>query len=378
MQSMDDSTVVAPPHLGRPLRLLPFRGLGLSARRIGDPAVIGALTRPYRGSDPRVSARERGGRLWRDRRTALYVHEYAVDGLTVRGLVGALDLTHRAGPVERQAVLPHEGVHPPQVDSLAKRMRRSPLIPAPILLVHRGPQQVRDLLVTLTATAPVRTVTDRFGQEHRLWAIRDDDAVGDLQGWLEDASPVLADGHHRYSAALRLQAERPGTPWDRGLAMLVDQDDTPLFLGAIHRVLRQLRLGEVEQAAARAQRWSFARQPTDAAALAQLAPDTLVLTDGPAWATLSLDLDPGAAAVEALHQAVLPDLGTTPTVGYHHRVAEALAAVRPKRDVAVLMPAPGYDLVHDIVASGRLLPEKATSFQPKPAHGVLMRSMRDG
>ena len=56
---------------------------------------------------------------------------------------------------------------------------------------------------------------------------------------------LLADGHHRYAAYLQLQQANPGTPWDRGLAMLVDQDDTPLFLGAIHRTLPGTTLDEL-------------------------------------------------------------------------------------------------------------------------------------
>ena len=45
--------------------------------------------------------------------------------------------------------------------------------------------------------------------------------------------------------------------------------------------------------------------------------------------------------------------------------------------VAVLMPAPSVDLVIEIAEADRLLPEKATSFQPKPSLGVLIRSLRD-
>ena len=37
-----------------------------------------------------------------------------------------------------------------------------------------------------------------------------------------------------------------------------------------------------------------------------------------------------------------------------------------------------FGLVLQIAAAGRLLPEKATSFQPKPSAGVLIRSLRDG
>ena len=42
------------------------------------------------------------------------------------------------------------------------------------------------------------------------------------------------------------------------------------------------------------------------------------------------------------------------------------------------MPAPDVDVVLRVAAADRLLPEKATSFQPKPSAGVLIRSLRDG
>ena len=41
------------------------------------------------------------------------------------------------------------------------------------------------------------------------------------------------------------------------------------------------------------------------------------------------------------------------------------------------MPAPEFADVLRIAEAGRLLPEKATSFQPKPSVGVLIRSLRD-
>ncbi|UMG92589.1 hypothetical protein [Nocardioides sp. TF02-7] len=49
----------------------------------------------------------------------------------------------------------------------------------------------------------------------------------------------------------------------------------------------------------------------------------------------------------------------------------------PGRAVAVLMPAPAVELVQRIAEDDRLLPEKATSFQPKPSLGVLIRPLRD-
>ena len=44
----------------------------------------------------------------------------------------------------------------------------------------------------------------------------------------------------------------------------------------------------------------------------------------------------------------------------------------------MLLPAPTFDQVDSSARSGELLPQKATSFQPKPHVGVLMRDLRDG
>jgi uncharacterized protein (DUF1015 family) len=42
------------------------------------------------------------------------------------------------------------------------------------------------------------------------------------------------------------------------------------------------------------------------------------------------------------------------------------------------MPAPDFDQVLEASAAGSLLPEKATSFQPKPNVGSFIRSLHDG
>ena len=102
-------------------------------------------------------------------------------------------------------------------------------------------------------------------------------------------------------------------------------------------------------------------------------------TDGENWATIKLALPADRAAVEVLHDDLLPALGLTDRrLGFHHSVDEALGRLRTAAPgVAILMPAPDFDLVVRVAQAGRLLPEKATSFQPKPSIGVLIRSLRD-
>lgn len=374
---MDVDAVVSPPHVARPLRLLPFRALMLAPSRIGEPASVRALTRPYRTVASRLERWEERGQLSRDEEPALYLHEYTSDGITVRGLVGALDISHRANAREEVAVFPHEGIHPEQVEELAARMLQMQINPAPILLVHHGSAEVRDLLRDMRKRTAHLEFTDRGAQQHRVWAIGDPGELELIEQALAPTRVLIADGHHRYAAYLRMQQDQPGPATNAGLAMLVDQDDTPLYLGAIHRVLGRTTLSAIRVAAERG-----AVPCTDlapATALESLAPDRLVATDGRDWIAMRVDVRPDRAAVEALNDDLLAHLATPPrSIGHHHSVEDALAAVRGRASsVAVLMPAPEFEQVMNVTAADRLLPEKATSFQPKPNVGVLIRSMRD-
>lgn len=372
---MDPATVV-PPYVAKPLTLLPFRAVMLAAGRVGDPASARALARPYRDVAARLEQWIAQGRATADSSPALYLHEYTVAGLTVRGLVGALGVSERAGSLGERAVWPHEAIHPEQAGDLADRMFQMELNPAPILLVHHGDPLLRQLLSEVCRADPDWRYLDRAGQRQRIWAIRLPavlDRIGEL---LADSRCLLADGHHRYAAYLRLQEEHPGTSWDAGLAMVVDQDDTPLFLGAIHRTLPGVRLEDLA-AAARAAGADVAEHDRQRA-LGALDSTHLVLTDGTTWHTVSPHGLDQSAAVSWLHDRVLPRLPRpVARIEHHHNVDDALAATGPGAP-AVLLPSPDFDQVRALVEAGGLLPEKATSFQPKPSLGALMRPMTGG
>ena len=103
-----------------------------------------------------------------------------------------------------------------------------------------------------------------------------------------------------------------------------------------------------------------------------------VLTDGDSWHVVTPPALPQDAPVSWVHDAVLPLLSRPEVrVVHHHNVDEALAAAGPAAP-AVLLPSPDFDQVRAFVESGGLLPEKATSFQPKPSLGVLMRPVTGG
>lgn len=367
---MDSGGVATPALAARPLRLEPFPALMLAPSRIGAHASARAFARPYHDVVERFAAWQRSGQVRQDAEPALYLHEYTASGVTIRGLVGALDLTRTTSQPAQAAVYPHEGVHPARAAELADRMAAMALNPAPILLTHRAPGALRELLREVRQAPADHQFTDRSGQYHRIWAVRSSGHLAAIAGALEDTHAVIADGHHRYAAYGDLRSAHPelAPATDAGLVMLVDQDDTPLYLGAIHRILHGLRLDDVPTLG-----------PTlgPDEAVAALAPDVLVVTDGHSWATLPVSRVGDRLSVERLHGDVLPHFARQPTsIGYAHSVDDALRAVARRRGLAVLMPAPEFGDVLQVVEHGRLLPEKATSFQPKPSVGVLIRSLR--
>lgn len=376
---MDSAGLVTPPHVAGPLRLEPFRALRLAPARVGNPSTGRAFARPYREVGARLERWRGRGLVTHDDAPALYLHEYSTAGMTVRGLVGLLDVSRRAHQLDQRAVLPHEGIHPRQADELAERMDQMRLNPAPILLVHHGSPGLRAIVGAVAGRAPDVSYDDRSGQQHRLWAVRDSATLAAISEELSATRALIADGHHRYAAYLRLQRRHAHagrtTPTDHGLAMLIDQDDSPLFLGAIHRTLLGTELDDLRDAA-EDRGYAF----TDCShhdAVRSLGASRLAVTDGARWAQLDLGTTLDVPAVELLHRLIIPNLRHGPSgIGYHHSVEDAVGSAAPGTTV-VLMPAPTVDLVMKVAAADRLLPEKATSFQPKPSLGVLIRSWHD-
>ena len=357
------------PATGSRFALEPFRALRLADSYVGDPIANRVFARPYRSVPGRLRDWRRKRHLRLDARPALYLHEYTSAGVSIRGVVALLDL-----PSAGDRVFPHEDVHADQVTQLADRMAEMSLNPAPILLMHRGPESVRETLRATAATSPDLVYTDKAGQLQRIWRITDPHVQESLITELADTRAVIADGHHRYAAALRLQAQRAGTAWDQTLVMLIDQADTPLQLCAIHRTIPRLTLTTIEKISAD-RGDDFRRHESSHAALAELE-HALVLHDGQHWATLR-PAGGSTLLVSVAHQELFPAWGVREDqLVFHHTAAEALA--RAGQGCAVLLPAPTFDQVDISARSGELLPQKATSFQPKPHVGVLMRDLRDG
>ena len=384
----DLGTVVSPPY--DVLDADTVRDLEATNRRNIVRLILSRrFERPYLAVRARLLKWRERGYLRADDQPALYLYEYVADGTTVRGLIGLAGLRTE----DERVILPHEGVMPGPVDDRTVLMRTTETNLEPILLVHEGTERLRALISDAAAGEPTARFVALDGSAHRLWAVSDTAVLDAIGVELAPTQALIADGHHRYAAYLRLQAELRdpqaadgASPWDHGLALLVDQRDHPLHIGPIHRSVGALTMADVSEISAD-RGDDFATFPDREAAFAALTDGTpqrdgadcvaFVVSDGRAWAVLRTGrTSPVDASV--LHDVLFPAWGVAEEqIGYHHSLDQALHTTARQPGIVVAVHPPTVAQVMETAAAGVRMPRKSTSFAPKPRMGVVMRDLHD-
>jgi uncharacterized protein (DUF1015 family) len=284
----------------------------------------------------------------------------------VRGVIGEVGLEPWGG-----SIIPHERTLPAPVEDRLALMRAVRTNLSPIYALLRGPcDPLGDMLDALAGDPPVAEMTDEAGVEHRLWAVEADSS---LAGAVERERLLIADGHHRYTMALRYQEEMraahgPG-PWDAVMMLVVDgaTEDPPIL--PIHRVLTT---GHVP---------SFGTRVRDLEEVLAGVDDDAPSIGLATWEDGELvhrvgRLRAAPPAVCALHTELLDGPGWNGTLRYVPDAVEAEASVR-RHDAAgaFFLPPTKVERIRPIVERGERLPEKSTFFWPKPRTGMVLRPL---
>ncbi|MEU8530453.1 MULTISPECIES: DUF1015 domain-containing protein [Streptomyces] len=410
------------------LRLMPFRGLRYVPERVGSLAAVTSppydvVVRPdglhhLESADPHnivrlilpqamtAGTRHRKAAVTLDRwladgvlapdpEPALYVYEQRSGDLLQRGLIGALELS----APDRGIVLPHEDVMPHVVEDRAALMRTTAANLEPLLLTYVGEGNgAQAVIERAIAREPLLSTTTEDGFHHRLWAVTDPADLAAVDADLSGHQALIADGHHRWATYLRLREEHTSpSPWNYGLVLLIDTARYPLRVRAIHRLLNRLPVAD----ALAALEGRFRVRPINGplpAALEVLAgaaaegnafllagdggfhlvdrpnPELLATTirrDRPeAWRTLDATV---------LHATMLDYLWHIPDapehIAYIHDTEAAVDQAERRGGTAVLMHPVREEVVRDLARQGVTMPRKSTSFGPKPATGLVLRSL---
>ncbi|MEV8355164.1 DUF1015 domain-containing protein [Streptomyces niveus] len=424
------------------LRLIPFRGLRYVPERVGSLAAVTSppydvVVRPdgllhLESADPHnivrlilpqaATAADRHrqaadtlrrwlaeGVLAPDTEPALYVYEQRKGDLLQRGVIGALALSTPAEGV----VLPHEDVMPDIVEDRAALMRATATNLEPLLLTYRSEGEATGTTAVIERTVrrtPLLSTTTDDGFSHRLWSVTDPAELAEIERDLADRQALIADGHHRWATYLRLREEHPpgaAGPWAYGLVLLVDTARHPLQVRAIHRLLHRLPVADA-LAAIKDVPGSFRVRTIDGTlrgaveALSEAvtadsgtANAFLLAGDGrfhlidrpePALLARTVPADRPAEwrALDAtvLHSTLLDHIWKIPDapehISYIHDTEAVVEQAERHGSTAVLLHPVREEVVRELARQAVTMPRKSTSFGPKPATGLVLRSLADG
>jgi uncharacterized protein (DUF1015 family) len=301
-------------------------------------------------------------------------------------------------------VRPHERTHPGPKEDRLRLTRAVRANVSPIFALHSDPAGAAwSALAPATANEPWGEAVDPEGTEHRLWCVRDPDAIEAVQRALSEAELLIADGHHRYETA-RVYAEEVGGegPHRYVLACLVALEDPGLTVFPTHRLARGLA-PEQHETLANAIRESFHVEEISREELVPEGDGPLRLgyIDAHFKRPFRLTLKDPAIADEALagkpepyrrlDTAVLEalllkgalgmtddDISHLYGLGYARDDREALEMVdRGEYDAAFFMRATPVEEVREVAAAGESMPPKSTFFFPKLLTGMLFNPLVD-
>jgi uncharacterized protein (DUF1015 family) len=246
---------------------------------------------------------------------------------------------------ESGTVLPHERTHANIRGERLALLRAERVQPEPIFLLTDG---------SIELEAPELEAEVEVGGT-RLWRV---EAPAHVPGQL-----LIADGHHRYEAAVDLARETGEEV--RIMVLVVSKDDAGLHVFPTHRVfadrpdLAELREGEACGDLDEALR-ALAAEPYGRPAAIAYRRGHVEVVRGPE----------GELDTELVDRHGLSGIAYTP------RRAEAVAAVdRGAAGVAYLLREPRVDDVFAVARRGERMPQKSTYFFPKPLSGLLFHPL---
>jgi len=145
------------------------------------------------------------GVLIREDRPAFYLYRlsftYQGKSFTRTGFIGLV----RLSPFSEGRILPHEKTFPKVTEDRLKLLRATSAQFSQVFALYRDPEK-QTLKVSLNGEALYR-VKESSGIVHELYALKDYEVQERLSCLLSDKVLYIADGHHRYTTALKYAEE---------------------------------------------------------------------------------------------------------------------------------------------------------------------------
>ncbi|MDA1296822.1 MAG: DUF1015 domain-containing protein [Chloroflexi bacterium] len=387
--------------------------------------------------DPYLSAAETqrewmaSGVLRRDEEPSVYVTEETFEFAGQRLVRGGVITAVRLEEYDREVVLPHENTRTEWVNDRVRLMGAAQANYSPLLMVYRDDMRstVGGIVRAVAGGQPTLSVKPPDMSALRMWRVTDPGTQQVISDSLADSQLFIADGHHRYEAALRYRSLiRSGREVGHNesinyrMVLLVSVDEPGLITRGYHRAIvkpAEDELGELKRLlrtlfnlepwspqagpAARSAGGSSASRPggssggsTREIAVAfadalggrrgsEVVFGVIGLEPGSYHIATARDLAPARDLLEDSEYSRLHDLVINPAIAtqrrdgvvdVQHDLVRVLESVQSgEAAIAFAMrPVPMQEFI-GIVTRGWRLPPKATNFFPKPSAGAVLQTL---
>jgi uncharacterized protein (DUF1015 family) len=332
--------------------------------------------------------------------------EYQGQKLFRRGFVAAV----RLEDYDQEIVLPHEGTRSEWVADRVRLMEAAQSNYSPLLVIYRDDlrSSVGNLVRAIAGGEPTAVFTPPDMPRLRLWRVSDPGTIWVLQRALADSEMFIADGHHRYEAALRyrsgVRAEREvghDESINFRIMMMVSFDEPGLITRGYHRVFETATADEISglidsfKSTCELEEWTPpAGQPTAekveafAVALGEREGDEVVFglfgkepgkfhvarMKAPPPANNALENSEYSRLHSLIIRPVISEAREEQVISPHYDaglIAREVDSGEAKFAI-IMRPVPLPEFVA-IVTRGWRLPPKATNFFPKPPAGAVIQ-----
>lgn len=141
------------------------------------------------------------GEFLREEKPCFYIYELTMNGRVQTGIGACASVRD----YERQVIRKHENTRQEKEDDRTRHVAACGAQTGPIFLAYRYDEQIALLQKEAKEKPAVYDFTSEDGIRHRLWVIRDEQVIRQLENLFEHI-PVMyiADGHHRAASAVRV------------------------------------------------------------------------------------------------------------------------------------------------------------------------------
>ncbi len=286
------------------------------------------------------------------------------------------------------SIHPHESTHiAPKEDRFRLLLQTETFFEHVFMLYTDASRRVVSTLDGFTNGKPLMRCKDDLGEIHTVWKISDKKAIDTIRENLYNKDLIIADGHHRYEATLRLNKETGSVKYI--LATLFNTEEE-LYTLATHRAIFDCSMDLGQFIGRVSEFFTVTPYRTDEESIREFLEDIRI--EGMSLCSFGLVTQKGLFLlvlrgktdeldVNILHQYIFnkllditpEDLDREKKVHFYRSEEDVMRRTFKGEYVASFLVNPvKINQVKILVKQGRRFPQKTTDFYPKLVSGLLM------